>query len=98
MGRPAALDEDRAADVVDAYAKGAAVKALARRYDVGRYDVAPKTIRRVLDAAGARDAGGVLACRSPRASTVMGPGQWKPVMHSRACGNSSAGLAHKPEV
>ncbi|MET7550811.1 helix-turn-helix domain-containing protein [Streptomyces sp. NPDC005500] len=49
-GRPAALDEDKAADVVDAYAKGAAVRALA-----GQYDVAPKTIRRVLDAAGARD-------------------------------------------
>ncbi|MGW1616338.1 recombinase family protein [Streptomyces sp. NPDC002285] len=50
LGRPAALDEDKAADVVDAYAKGAAVKALARQYGV-----APKTIRRVLDAAGARD-------------------------------------------
>jgi len=49
LGRPAALDEDQAADVVDAYAEGAAVKALARRYEV-----APKTIRRVLDVAGAR--------------------------------------------
>jgi putative DNA-invertase from lambdoid prophage Rac len=55
LGRPAALDEDKAADVVDAYDKGAAVKALARRYGV-----APKTIRRVLDAAGARDIGDVL--------------------------------------
>lgn len=55
LGRPAALDEDKAADVVDAYAKGAAVKALARRYGV-----APRTIRRVLDAAGAREGGSVL--------------------------------------
>nr|WP_083828238.1 MULTISPECIES: recombinase family protein [Protofrankia] len=31
LGRPAALDEDKAADVVDAYAKGAAVKVLARQ-------------------------------------------------------------------
>ncbi|WP_338146611.1 recombinase family protein [Streptomyces boncukensis] len=54
LGRPAALDEDQAADIVDAYAKGAAVKALARQHDV-----APKTIRRVLDAARARDADGL---------------------------------------
>ncbi|MFH8471574.1 recombinase family protein [Streptomyces sp. NPDC018000] len=55
LGRPAALDEDQAADIVDAYAKGTAVKALARQYNV-----APKTIRRVLDAAGARDISYVL--------------------------------------
>lgn len=55
LGRPAALDEDQASDIVDAYAKGAAVKTLARQYGV-----APKTIRRVLDAVGARDAGDIL--------------------------------------
>ncbi|MFJ2202814.1 recombinase family protein [Streptomyces violaceusniger] len=52
LGCPAALDGDKAADIVEVYAKGAAVKALARQYDV-----APKIIRRVLDAAGARDVG-----------------------------------------
>jgi DNA invertase Pin-like site-specific DNA recombinase len=50
LGRPASLDEEQAADVVKAYRDGAAVKALAREYRV-----APKTIRRVLDIAGARD-------------------------------------------
>ncbi|MGW0884704.1 helix-turn-helix domain-containing protein [Streptomyces sp. NPDC002671] len=50
LGRPAALDEDQAAEAVGAYQEGAAVKALARRHGV-----APKTIRRLLDAAGARD-------------------------------------------
>ncbi|MFF8293571.1 recombinase family protein [Streptomyces sp. NPDC016309] len=49
LGRPAALDEAEAADVVQAYQQGAAVKALARLHGVD-----PKTIRRVLDAAGAR--------------------------------------------
>ncbi|MGW7824062.1 hypothetical protein ACWGLF_39545 [Streptomyces puniciscabiei] len=38
LGRPAALDEDKAADVVDAYFKGAAVKALALQCGI-----APKT-------------------------------------------------------
>ncbi|MFJ6141406.1 hypothetical protein [Kitasatospora sp. NPDC092286] len=38
------------AEVVEAYGEGAAVKALARQHQV-----APKTIRRVLDAAGARE-------------------------------------------
>jgi len=50
LGRPIALDEDQAAAVVEAYRDGAAVKALARRHQV-----APKTIRRILDAAAARE-------------------------------------------
>ncbi|MFV2175640.1 recombinase family protein [Actinomadura sp. LOL_016] len=49
LGRPTALAPDKAAEVVTAYSQGAAVKALAREHHV-----APKTIRRVLDAAGAR--------------------------------------------
>lgn len=49
LGRPAALDEDQAAAAVKAYREGAAVKALARQYGTS-----PRTIRRVLDAAGAR--------------------------------------------
>jgi DNA invertase Pin-like site-specific DNA recombinase len=60
LGRPAALDEDRAAAVVEAYLqKGTAVKELARQHGT-----TPRTIRRVLDAAGARtapdDLGGLL--------------------------------------
>lgn len=50
LGRPAALDEDQAADIVDAYAKGASVKTLARQYDI-----APHTVRRMLDVVGVRD-------------------------------------------
>ncbi|MGW4438101.1 helix-turn-helix domain-containing protein [Streptomyces sp. NPDC004596] len=50
LRRPSALDPDEAADVGAAYGEGAAVKALARRHQV-----APKTIRRVLGAAGARE-------------------------------------------
>ncbi|WP_425585046.1 helix-turn-helix domain-containing protein [Yinghuangia aomiensis] len=41
LGRPAALAPDQAADVVDAYEAGTAVKAVARRYDI-----APRTIPR----------------------------------------------------
>ncbi|MGV9386726.1 recombinase family protein [Nonomuraea sp. NPDC003707] len=50
LSRPAAIDQDKAAAIVQAYRQGAAVKALARQHRV-----APKTIRRVLDTAGARD-------------------------------------------
>ncbi|MFB7935809.1 hypothetical protein [Streptomyces sp. NPDC056049] len=50
LGRPAALDPDQAAKVVEAFSEDTAVKALARRHQV-----APKTIRPVLDAAGARE-------------------------------------------
>ncbi|MFF0249952.1 recombinase family protein [Streptosporangium sandarakinum] len=50
LGRPAAIDQDKAAAIVEEYRQGAAVKALARRHQV-----APKTIRRALDAAGARN-------------------------------------------
>ncbi|WP_307819330.1 recombinase family protein [Streptomyces sp. MBT67] len=50
LGRPAALDEGEVVELVEAFREGAAVKALARQYDI-----APKTVRRVLDGAGARD-------------------------------------------
>ncbi|MEZ0095946.1 hypothetical protein [Streptacidiphilus sp. EB129] len=50
LGRPAVLTGDRATDAVEAYREGAAVKGLARQYGVS-----PRTIRRALDAAGARD-------------------------------------------
>ncbi|MFB4310284.1 helix-turn-helix domain-containing protein [Actinomadura sp. GTD37] len=49
LGRPTALAPDKAAEIVTAYSQGATVKALAREHHV-----APKTIRRVLDAAHAR--------------------------------------------
>jgi len=49
LGRPAAVSADAAGRIVAAYHDGTAVKALARQHDV-----APRTIRRVLDAAGAR--------------------------------------------
>ncbi|HEY5836082.1 MAG TPA: hypothetical protein VIW71_19690, partial [Streptomyces sp.] len=48
--RPAALNEDQATAAVEAYRAGTSVKGLARRYAV-----APKTIRRALDAVGARE-------------------------------------------
>lgn len=50
LGRPAALDEGELVELVEAYREGAAVKALARTYGIS-----PKTVRRVLDSAGARD-------------------------------------------
>ncbi|MFI0453501.1 recombinase family protein [Actinomadura sp. 6N118] len=49
LGRPTALDTGQAADVVAAYRSGTAIKALARQHHV-----APKTIRRILDSARAR--------------------------------------------
>jgi DNA invertase Pin-like site-specific DNA recombinase len=55
LGRPAALGEDRAVELVEAYREGAAVKALARQFSI-----APKTVRRVLDTAGAREVPGDL--------------------------------------
>ncbi|KFG71340.1 hypothetical protein FM21_34090 [Streptomyces mutabilis] len=57
LGRPTRLNPDQAAAVVAAHQnEGAAVKALAREYDVD-----PKVIRRVLDSAGARGVPGDLA-------------------------------------
>ncbi|MFD7867817.1 recombinase family protein [Streptomyces sp. NPDC059783] len=50
LGRPAALDKGEVVELVEAYREGAAVKALARQYGI-----APKTVRRILDTAGARD-------------------------------------------
>jgi putative DNA-invertase from lambdoid prophage Rac len=50
LGRPTALSVGKAAEVVEAYQQGAAIKALARQHKV-----APKTIRRILDAASARE-------------------------------------------
>ncbi|MEV5774223.1 recombinase family protein [Streptomyces antimycoticus] len=50
LGRPSAFDEGEIVEIVEAHREGAAVKALARQYGV-----APKTIRRALDTAGARD-------------------------------------------
>ncbi|WP_165977892.1 recombinase family protein [Nonomuraea diastatica] len=50
LGRPTALDTGESAEVVKSYRSGTAIKALARRYRV-----APKTIRRILDNARARE-------------------------------------------
>jgi DNA invertase Pin-like site-specific DNA recombinase len=50
LGRPTALDEGEVVELVEAYREGTAVKALAREYGI-----APKTVRRVLDTAGARE-------------------------------------------
>ncbi|WP_198035121.1 helix-turn-helix domain-containing protein [Streptacidiphilus rugosus] len=49
LGRPTALDPSTAQAVVSQYHEGAAIKALARQHGV-----APRTIRRVLDADGSR--------------------------------------------
>lgn len=59
LGRPAALTAEQAADVVTAHREGAAVKALARRFGTS-----PRTIRRALDAAGARELPGDLVAAS----------------------------------
>ncbi|MGW4186245.1 recombinase family protein [Streptomyces albidoflavus] len=50
LGRPSALDAHQVVELVEAYREGAAVKALARQYGID-----PKTVRRVLDDAGARE-------------------------------------------
>ncbi|MFE7056036.1 recombinase family protein [Streptomyces californicus] len=50
LGRPAALDAGEVVELVEAYREGAAVKALARQYGID-----PRTVRRVLDNAGARE-------------------------------------------
>ncbi|MEU8741892.1 recombinase family protein [Streptomyces halstedii] len=50
LGRPAALDAGEVVELVEAYREGAAVKALARQYGID-----PRTVRRVLDDAGARE-------------------------------------------
>ncbi|MFE3187287.1 hypothetical protein ACFXKR_41665 [Streptomyces violascens] len=53
LGRPAALDETQAADTVAPYPKGQTAVTVPAR----QYDVAPETVRRVLDVAGARGVG-----------------------------------------
>jgi DNA invertase Pin-like site-specific DNA recombinase len=64
LGRPAALDDKKAADVVTAFHEGAAVKALARRFGTS-----PRTIRRALDAVGARELpGDLVALADPDAA------------------------------
>jgi len=69
LGRPAALGVKAVAEVVQAYGEGAAVKALARRHQVD-----PKTIRRVLDAAGARE------LPEPLDMLPADPGEQQPVL------------------
>ncbi|MEU8967064.1 recombinase family protein [Streptomyces sp. NPDC048491] len=49
LGRPTALDAGEVADLLKAYREGTAVRALARQYGID-----PRTVRRVLDDAGAR--------------------------------------------
>ncbi|MFJ7345775.1 recombinase family protein [Streptomyces sp. NPDC101110] len=50
LGRPAAFEPQEIEEIVEAYREGATVKGLARQYRVD-----PKTIRRALDSAGARE-------------------------------------------
>lgn len=77
LGRPAALTDAQATEVVQAYCKGAAIKALARIYDVS-----PKTIRRVLNAADARDTATTAVPASPPIAKTedqeLAPGPWQP--------------------
>lgn len=56
LGRPSALDQEQTVELVEAHREGATVKGLARRYGI-----APRTVRRVLDNAGAREVPGDLS-------------------------------------
>jgi DNA invertase Pin-like site-specific DNA recombinase len=67
LGRPVALDAEKAADVVTAFREGAAIKALARQHRTS-----PKTIRRVLDAAGERELPDDLAPLADPDATLIG--------------------------
>ncbi|MFE9241781.1 recombinase family protein [Streptomyces sp. NPDC007007] len=67
LGRPPALDEGEVVELVEAYREGAAVKALARQYGI-----APRTVRRVLDYAGARDVPDDLALPGEEATAADG--------------------------
>lgn len=67
LGRPAALDAGEVVELVEAYREGAAVKALARQYGVD-----PRTVRRVLDDAGAREVPDDLVVPGEEATTPAG--------------------------
>lgn len=67
LGRPPALDGGEVVELVEAYREGAAVKALARQYGI-----APRTVRRVLDYAGARDVPDDLALPGEEATAPDG--------------------------
>lgn len=84
LGRPAVLSEVEAAEMVKAYGKGAAVKALARRYGI-----APRTVRRVLDGAGARE---VPAEPGQSANGAVLPGSQEPASVDQAVAIDVPGL------